>query len=176
VVARCQEIESLLKEAKVRVHFDNRDHYTPGYKFNHWELRGVPLRLNIGPRDVAGNVVEIARRDTMEKIRGVNMASLVNEVSGLLTAVQKNIFDKAIAFRKTNTVKVSSYAEFKQVLEKGNVFIECHWDGTNEDEGKIKDETKATIRAIPFNFEPVEGKCFYTGKPTTRRVVFARSY
>jgi prolyl-tRNA synthetase len=176
VVARCQEIENLLKEAKVRVHFDNRDHYTPGYKFNHWELRGVPLRLNIGPRDVASNVVEIARRDTLEKIRGVAMAGLVNEISGLLTAVQKNIFDKAIAFRKTNTVKVGSYAEFKQVLEKGNVFIECHWDGSNEDEGKIKDETKATIRAIPFNFEPVEGKCFYTGRPTTRRVVFARSY
>ncbi len=106
VVARCQEVEKMLVEAKIRVHFDNRDNYTPGYKFNHWELRGVPLRLNIGPRDVANNVVEIARRDTMEKIRGVNLASLVNEVSGLLTAVQKNIFEKALAFRKTNTVKV----------------------------------------------------------------------
>jgi prolyl-tRNA synthetase len=176
VVARCQEIETLLKEAKIRVHFDNRDNYTPGYKFNHWELRGVPLRLNIGPRDVANNVVEIARRDTMEKIRGVNQVSLVNEVSGLLTAVQKNIFDKALAFRKTNTIKVSSYAEFKEVLEKGNQFIECHWDGTSDDEGKIKEETKATIRAIPFDTQPIEGKCFYTGKPTTRRVVFARSY
>jgi len=176
VVARCQEIEKELLAAKVRVHFDNRDNYTPGFKFNHWELRGVPLRLNIGPKDVAGNVVEIARRDTMEKIRGVAQAGLVNEISGLLTAVQKNIFEKALAFRKNNTVKVSSYDEFKKTLEKGNVFIEVHWDGSTEDEGKIKDETKATIRAIPFNFEPVEGKCFYTGKTTTRRVVFARSY
>jgi prolyl-tRNA synthetase len=176
VVAKCLEIEKMLNEAKIRVHFDNRDNYTPGYKFNHWELRGVPLRLNIGPKDVANNVVEIARRDTMEKIRGVNQAGLVNEVSGLLTAVQKNIFDKALAFRKTNTIKVSSYSELKQALEKSNQFFECHWDGTSDDEAKIKEETKATIRAIPFNFEPVEGKCFYTGKPTTRRVIFARSY
>ncbi|MBS2006923.1 MAG: proline--tRNA ligase [Cyanobacteria bacterium SZAS TMP-1] len=176
VVARCQEVEKLLQEAKVRVHFDNRDNYTPGYKFNHWELRGVPMRLNIGPKDVAGNVVEIARRDTGEKIRGVAQAGLVNEISGLLTAIQKNIFEKALAFRKNNTVKVGSYDEFKQVLEKGNVFIETHWDGSSDDEGKIKEETKATIRAIPFNFEPVEGKCFYTGRPTSKRVIFARSY
>ncbi|MBU6452583.1 MAG: proline--tRNA ligase [Cyanobacteria bacterium REEB67] len=176
VVARCEEIKALLAAEKIRVEFDNRDNYTPGYKFNHWELRGVPLRLNIGPRDVANNVVEIARRDTMEKIRGVAQGGLVNEISGLLVAIQKNIFDKALAFRQTNTVKVSTYDEFKKVLEKGNVFIETHWDGSSDDEGKVKEETKATIRAVPFNFEPVEGKCMLTGRPTTRRVIFARSY
>jgi prolyl-tRNA synthetase len=176
VVARCEEIKTLLAAEKIRVEFDNRDNYTPGYKFNHWELRGVPLRLNIGPRDVANNVVEIARRDTMEKIRGVAQVGLVNEISGLLIAIQKNIFDKALAFRQTNTVKVSTYDEFKKVLDKGNVFIETHWHGTSEEEGKVKEETKATIRAVPFNFEPVEGKCMLTGRPTTKRVIFARSY
>jgi prolyl-tRNA synthetase family I len=176
VLGRCNEIFAELKKAGIRVHLDDRDNCTPGFKFNHWELRGVPLRLNIGPRDVAGNVVEIARRDTSEKIRGVAQAGLVNELTGLLSAVQKNIFDKALAFRQSKTVKAASYDELKKILSESNVFVECHWDGSSEDEGKIKEETKATIRAIPFAFEPVQGTCMYTGKPTTRRVIFARSY
>ena len=94
----------------------------------------------------------------------------------MLSAVQKNIFDKALAFRQSKTVKAASYDELKKILSESNVFVECHWDGSSEDEGKIKEETKATIRAIPFAFEPVQGTCMYTGKPTTRRVIFARSY
>jgi prolyl-tRNA synthetase len=176
VLGRCNEIFAELKKAGIRVHLDDRDNCTPGFKFNHWELRGVPLRLNIGPRDVAGNVVEIARRDTSEKIRGVAQAGLVNELTGLLSAVQKNIFDKALAFRQSKTVKAASYDELKKILSESNVFVECHWDGSGDDEGKIKEETKATIRAIPFAFEPVQGTCMYTGRPTTRRVIFARSY
>lgn len=178
VLDRTAEIAAELKAAGIRVHLDDRDNCTPGFKFNHWELRGVPLRLNIGPKDIAANVVEIARRDTSEKIRGVAQAGLVNELKGLLEAVQKNIFEKALAFRKSKTVKASSYDELKQILSKENVFVECHWDGSGDDEGKIKEETKATIRAIPFAYssEPVEGKCMYTGRTTTRRVIFARSY
>jgi prolyl-tRNA synthetase len=177
VLKSCNEIFSTLKEAGIRVHLDDRDNYTPGFKFNHWELRGVPLRLNIGPKDVANNVVEVARRDTAEKIRGVSQNGLANELSGLLSAIQKNIFEKALAFREKNTVRVESYDEFKAVLAKGNNgFIECHWDGSGDDEGKIKEETKATIRVIPFAWGPTPGKCMYTGRPTTQRVIFARSY
>ena len=125
---------------------------------------------------MANNVVEIARRDTGEKIRGVSQVGLTNEVAGLLVAIQKNIFDKAIEFRKQNTSTAADYAEFKNViLEKGG-FVEVYWDGTGDDEGKIKEETKATIRCIPFKQDQPEGKCMYTGKPTTRRAIFAKAY
>lgn len=177
VLENCNTLFSTLKEAGIRVHLDDRDNYTPGFKFNHWELRGVPLRLNVGPKDVANNVVEIARRDTAEKIRGVSQNGLTNELSGLLTAIQKNIFDKALALREKNTHRVETYDQFKEVLARGNNgFIECHWDGSSDDEGKIKEETKATIRVIPFAWEPKPGKCMYTGRETTQRVIFARAY
>lgn len=174
VLEKCNQIAKDLKDV-ARVHVDSRDNLTPGFKFNHWEQKGVPMRLNIGPKDVANNVVEIARRDTGEKIRGVSQSGLTNEVAGLLAAIQKNIFDKALEFRKQSTSTAADYAEFKNVIEKGG-FVEVYWDGNGDDEGKIKDETKATIRCIPFKQDQPEGKCMLTGRPTSRRAVFARAY
>ncbi|HEY9732281.1 MAG TPA: proline--tRNA ligase [Drouetiella sp.] len=175
VLAKCQQIADDLKDV-ARVHIDNRDNLTPGFKFNHWEQKGVPMRLNIGPKDVANNVVEIARRDTGEKIRGVSQAGLTNEVAGLLVAIQKNIFDKALEFRKQNTSTAADYDEFKKVIADKGGFVEVYWDGSGDDEGKIKEETKATIRCIPFNQGQAQGKCMLTGRPTSRKAVFAKAY
>lgn len=169
-----RRIEKELAE-HFRVHFDDRDNYTPGFKFNHWEQKGVPVRINIGPKDIANEVVEIARRDTREKIRGVRQAGLVNELSGLLDQVQKSIYDNALAFRQKNTVSVKTYEELKQVLDGKNVFVEAFFDGDGNDEGKIKDELKATVRCIPFD-QSEEGECLLTGRKTKRKVVFARAY
>jgi prolyl-tRNA synthetase len=176
VLANCKEIQSKLKGVSVRCHLDDRDNFTPGYKFNHWELRGVPIRLNIGPKDVANNVVEIVRRDTGEKIRGVGQANITNEIEGLLGAVQKSMFERAKTFRQQNTVEISSYDQFKEVLKENNRFLECYFDGNSEDEGKIKEETKATVRVIPFDNGKEEGTCMYTGRKTKRKVIFAKSY
>jgi prolyl-tRNA synthetase len=175
VSAKCKEIAAALKPV-ARVHFDDRDNYTPGFKFNHWEQKGVPVRLNIGPKDVANNVVEIARRDTGEKIRNVSQVSLTNEIAGLLVQIQKSIFDRAFKFRQDNTVQVETYAQLKKALEEKNLFVETYWAGTSADEAKIKEETKATIRCIPFEPAAQEGKCMYTGAATRTRAVFARSY
>lgn len=172
---KCRQILEELK-GSMRVHLDDRENYTPGFKFNHWEQRGVPIRLNIGPRDVANNVVEIARRDTGEKIRNVSQSALNNELTGLLTAIQKNIFDKALAFRKANTVTVENYQEFQEVLKERNCLIETYWDGSSADEATIKEATKATIRVIPFDQEPKEGRCVFTNKLCSRKVIFARAY
>lgn len=175
VTAKCREIETMLNP-HARVHFDARDNYTPGFKFNHWEQKGVPLRLNIGPKDVANNVVEIARRDSGEKIRNVSQSSLIEEVPALLATIQKAIFERALKFRADNTVSVSSYDEFKKVLAEKNVFVEAYWAGSSDDEGQVKDETKATIRCIPFAQSNSEGNCMLTGKPTNIKAIFARSY
>lgn len=178
VTNHCRTLAKELLDAKFRVHFDDRDNLTPGFKFNHWEQKGVPVRLNIGPKDIANQVVEIARRDTGEKIRGVRQAGLIPELSGLLDQVQKSIFENALEYRKKNTVSVKTYDEFKQALDGKNVFIECYFDGNGDDEGKIKDEMKATVRTIPFaeTGESEEGECMYTGRKTKRKVVFARAY
>lgn len=175
VLTRCQEIVEQLKPS-IRVHLDARDNYTPGFKFNHWELKGVPIRLNVGPKDVSNNVVEVARRDTGEKIRNVSQSGLLNELNGLLTAVQQSMFNRALELRQKNTFKAKDYSEFKQLLADRNCFIEAYWAGTGADEGKVKDETKATIRVIPFNQSNEEGACILTGKPTTRKVIFGRAY
>lgn len=175
VTEYCNKIMDELKDT-FRIHFDDRDNHTPGFKFNHWEQKGVPIRLNIGPKDVANNVVEIARRDTREKIRGVSQPGLKNELLGLLDDVQKSIFQSALKYREDNTVSVKTYDEFKKVLDSKNVFIETYWAGSSEDENKIKTDTKATIRCIPFEPYENEGACMYTGKPTTQKAVFARAY
>jgi prolyl-tRNA synthetase len=175
VLNRCQELVNQLSPS-IRVHLDARDNYTPGFKFNHWELKGVPIRLNIGPRDVASNVVEVARRDTGEKIRNVSQNGLVNELNGLLTAVQQSMFNRALEMRQKNTFKASTYDEFKKLLTDRNCFIETFWAGTTADEAKVKDETKATIRVIPFDQPQEEGKCMLTGKPTKTKVIFGRAY
>jgi len=175
VLSKCKQIAEDLK-AVARVHLDERDNLTPGFKFNYWEQKGVPVRLNIGPKDIANNVVEIARRDTGEKIRGVSQLSLINEVSGLLIAIQKNIYDKALAFRKASTSTAADYAEFQKVIAEKGGFVEVYWDGSSEDEAKIKEQTKATVRCIPFAQSGGPGSCMYTGKPTSRKVIFAKAY
>lgn len=175
VLDKCHAIAADLKSV-ARVHVDSRDNLTPGFKFNYWEQKGAPMRLNIGPKDVANNVVEVARRDTGEKIRGVSQEGLVAEVESLLEKIQKNIFEKALEFRKQSTSQVSTYDEFKKVVSDKGGFVEVFWDGSGDDEGKIKEETKATIRCIPFNQGDTEGKCMYTGRATKRKAIFARAY
>ncbi len=175
VIERCKKIEQELKES-FRVHLDDRDNYTPGFKFNHWEQKGVPVRLNIGPKDVEKNVVEVVRRDNGAKMRDVAEASLKSEMEQLLNTVQNALFDRALSFRKDNTVSVDTYDELKEALSRKNCFVEAYWAGSSQDEGKIKDETKATIRTIPFDQHNPPGKCLYTGHPTTQKVIFARAY
>jgi prolyl-tRNA synthetase len=175
VLERCKQIEEQLKD-QVRVHLDSRDNYTPGFKFNHWEVRGVPVRLNIGPKDVANNVVEIAIRYSGEKVRGVAQDGLVKHVVDLLDKVQKDMFERALDFRAKNTHKIDSYDGFKKQLDENNGFIETHWCEDGDCELKIKEETKATIRVMPFDWKPSPGKCVRCGKDTQKRVVFARAY
>ncbi|PKP52586.1 MAG: proline--tRNA ligase [Bacteroidetes bacterium HGW-Bacteroidetes-1] len=171
---KSREIKKQLEAVGVRVKFDDRDTQKPGYKFSEWELKGVPLRLAIGPRDLENGTVEIARRDTLEK-EMLQMQNIDQKVVHLLEKIQKNLYQKALDFRTANTFKVDSWNEFLEQIEKGG-FILAHWDGTPETEQQIKEETKATIRLIPLEGEKENGKCVYSGKPSSGRVVFARAY
>jgi prolyl-tRNA synthetase len=168
-------IVSKLRDMNIDVKFDDNDKKKPGWKFAEYELKGVPVRLAIGPRDVQNGTVEVARRDTLEK-KVVPMEGVEKYIQGLLNEIQENIYNKALNFRAENTTKVDSYDEFKKVLKEKGGFILAHWDGTDETEQRIKDETKATIRCIPLESEPEEGKCMVTGKPSKQRVVFAVAY
>jgi prolyl-tRNA synthetase len=173
-----EKVNSLKKEllAKgISVKFDNRETHTPGWKFADYELKGVPLRIAIGPRDMENGTAEVARRDTKEK-KVYPLEGLVTQVESLLEDIQQNIYQKAFAFRQANTTKVDTYQEFKELLDSKGGFFLAHWDGTPETEDKIKEETKATIRCIPMDAEAEEGKCIYSGKPSSRRVLFARAY
>jgi prolyl-tRNA synthetase len=172
------KIEPLIKELRARgisVKFDNRDTQTPGWKFAEYELKGVPIRLAVGPRDLDNNTVELARRDTKEK-KVYSLDNLAGQIETLLEDMQRSIYQKALAFREANTTRVDDYQTFKEVLDGKGGFIAAHWDGTPETEEKIKDETKATIRCIPLDAPEEAGRCVYTGKPSTRRVLFARAY
>ena len=133
------------------------------------------MRITIGPRDIEQGTVEVARRDTLEK-EVLQLTDIENKVVHLLDQIQMNLYDRAFAFRENNTFRVDSWDEFKQVLDDKGGFISAHWDGTAETEGKIKEETKATIRVIPLDNPPEAGKCIYSGKPSTQRVIFARAY
>jgi len=175
VLTKCKEILLELKKS-IRVHMDTRDNYTPGFKYNYWEQKGVPVRLSIGPKDVANGVVEVVRRDTGEKNRGMKQAGLADELKQLLDSIQINMFDRALQMRKDNTFFAKDYDEFKRILSDKHAFVEAFWDGSNDDEGKIKDETKATIRVILFQSNDEEGPCMLTGRKTKRKVVFARAY
>ncbi|MAL58410.1 MAG: proline--tRNA ligase [Flavobacteriaceae bacterium] len=170
-----KELMAELRSLGIRVKFDNRDTHKPGWKFNEYELKGVPVRIAIGPKDVENGTVEVARRDTLSKemMKKSEAASAIKE---LLDEIQKNLFTKAIDFRKENTTEVSSYAEFKEVLESKGGFILAHWDGTPETEEQIKNETKATIRCIPIDADEASGSCMVTGKPSARKVIFAKAY
>lgn len=171
---KAKEIKHNLEKLGLSVKYDDRDNFTPGWKFNEYEFKGFPVRLAIGPRDLENGTVEVARRDTLTK-EIMSMEGLEAKVADLLEQIQGNLFDRALRFREANTRKVNSWEEFKEEIEKGG-FLLAHWDGTPETEEKIKEETKATIRLIPLNPEPEPGKCIYTGKPSPHRVVFARSY
>ncbi len=177
LLAITQKVNSIKKELEaqgVSVKFDNRDTLKPGFKFAEWELKGVPLRLAIGMRDIQNNTIEIARRDTKEK-KSISMDGIVSEVNILLTDIQQNLYSKANSFKLSKTKNVNSKEEFLQVMDEGG-FALAHWDGSSETEEKIKEEYKATIRCIPLNNLQEDGICFYTGLPSKERVVFARAY
>ena len=158
----------------ISVKYDNADNKRPGFKFADSELKGVPVRLVIGARDIANGTIEVMRRDTLEKT-SEPLQGIEERVSRLLEEIQQNIYQKALRHREEMTFKVDTWDEFKEQIEKGG-FILAHWDGTTETEEKIKEETKATIRCIPLDAPEEEGRCIYTGKPSRRRVIFARNY
>ena len=163
-----------LRAMGISVKFDNNDNKKPGWKFAEYELKGVPVRLAIGARDLENGTVEVARRDTLTK-ETVQMEGIENYIAELLKDIQATIFKKAVDFRASVTREVNSYDEFKVEIEKGG-FLMCHWDGTPETEEKIKEETKATIRCIPLDGDKTPGTCMVTGKPSAQRVVIARAY
>ena len=174
ILDRMADMKSKLVAAGITVKIDDRDNLRSGFKFAEWELKGVPVRIAMGPRDLQNGTVEIARRDTLTK-ESVGQEGLENRIAALLDEIQENIYNKALKFREENTFKVDDYKTFKEKIEEGG-FLMCHWDGTSETEEKIKDETKATIRCIPIDAEEEDGFCIYSGKPSKRRVIFARAY
>lgn len=170
------DIKAKLEQLGISVKYDDRDTHKPGWKFAEYELKGVPLRIAMGPRDLENGTVEIARRDTLEKQIYQANDELPQMIKNLLDTIQKDIYNKAYRFREEKTVRVDSYDEMKKILESEGGFISAHWDGTAETEAKIKEETKATIRCIPLNTDKEEGKCIYSGKPSSQRVIFAKAY
>ncbi len=176
IVERMSQIKAELEKGGVSVKIDDRDTLRPGFKFAEWELKGVPVRIAMGPRDLAGGTLEIARRDTLEK-SSISQEGVAEHIEKLLKDIQENMYNKALAFRDANVRKVDSWDEFKEEIKKGG-FLLCHWDGTTETEERIKEETKATIRCIPVDSYVCEeeGRCIYTGKPSHRRVIFSISY
>ncbi|NKI27351.1 proline--tRNA ligase [Arenibacter sp. 6A1] len=173
-----EKVNPLVKELRAKgisVKYDNRDTHKPGFKFNEYELKGVPVRLAIGQRDLENGTYEVARRDTLTK-ETVNADEVVAKIEFLLEDIQKSIYKKAYDFRENNITEVNSYEEFKTVLETKPGFISAHWDGTEETEERIKEETKATIRCIPLEAKEEAGSCMVTGKPSAKRVLFAKAY
>ena len=175
VLNHAKKLYEYLNAAGIRVKLDDRDTHTPGYKFNDYELKGVPIRLGIGPKDIEKGTVELARRDNLTK-SFIPQDDLASHVKNLLSEIQSNLFDRALAFRDSHITVCDSYTDFKKVLDSKGGFISAHWDGTEETEMKIKQETKATIRCIPIDTEKEEGKCIYSGNPSSQRVLFAKAY
>ncbi|MFK8059358.1 MAG: proline--tRNA ligase [Polaribacter sp.] len=164
-----------LRKKGISVKFDDRDTYRPGAKFAEYELKGVPVRIAIGNRDLENGTLEIARRDTFEK-RTINQTDAVSFIENLLEEIQENLYTKAINFRKEHTTVVDDFKEFKKAIKNTGGFVSAHWDGTEETEDRIKEYTKATIRCIPNDAKEEEGLCVLTGKPSTKRVLFAKAY
>ena len=175
IVARFEVIAAELKKRGISVKIDDRDNVRSGFKFADYELKGVPVRLAMGPRDMENGTIELARRDTLTK-QTVSQEGLEDLIESLMTEIQENIFQKALSYRNSMITKVDSWDEFKRILEEKGGFISAHWDGTPETEQAIKDATKATIRCIPVDAEPEEGVCVFSGKPSHCRVLFAKSY
>ena len=172
---KANEIKAALEGLGISVKYDDRNTHKPGWKFNEYEFKGVPVRIAIGPRDLAKGVVEVARRDTLEKTSypSDDIGTVIKE---MLEHIQQSMFAKAVAFREENTTEVATFDEFKKVLNEKGGFIKAHWDGTAETELKIKQETKATIRCIPLEGDSTPGKCMYSGEPSSQMVVFAKAY
>lgn len=176
IVRKMEELKASLEKAGLLVKIDDRDNVRSGFKFAEWELKGVPVRIAIGPRDLQNSTVEVARRDTLTK-EFLPQEGVVEHIVGLMDDIQANIYKKALDFRTKNTFVVDTWDDFKEKIEEGG-FLLCHWDGTKETEEKIKEQTKATIRCIPMDTDVMiePGKCVYSGRPSERRVIFARSY
>jgi prolyl-tRNA synthetase len=175
ISARVNVFVKQLRQKGISVKFDNRDTYRPGAKFAEYELKGVPVRIAIGSRDLESNTVEVARRDTLEK-NTISQDDVVSYIENLLEEIQENLFNRAIEHRTNHTTEVTTFDEFKDVIENKGGFVLAHWDGTEETEDKIKEITKATIRCIPNDAKLEEGKCVFTGNPSTRKVLFAKAY
>lgn len=173
--ATVNKIKTGLEAQGITVKYDDRDTHKPGFKFADYELKGIPVRLAIGPRDIENKTIEVARRDTLTK-ETIPVDSVIDYVPRLLNEIQENILKKAVRFKEENTFYVDKWEDFISTLDNTGGFIMAHWDGTAETEAKIKEETKATIRCIPFDSKEEDGKCIFSGKPSKRRVVFARSY
>jgi prolyl-tRNA synthetase len=172
---KAKEITDNLKKLGVRVKYDDNDNNRPGWKFAEYEMKGVPVRLALGARDLEKNVVEVARRDTKEK-KTVGLDGIAQYVDGLLLDIQHTLFNKAKTYQQQNITPADSWDEFEKLLDEKGGFIAAHWDGSAATEQTIKEKTKATIRCIPLNNKPEEGKCILTGKPSVQRVLFARAY
>ena len=175
ISAFVSELKKNLHKRSIRLKFDDRDTQRPGFKFAEYELKGVPLRVAIGSRDMKSETVELARRDTKTK-ETVPQEGLAERIEILLEEIQQNIYQKALKFRNENITKADSYDEFKRLLDEKPGFLSAHWDGTSETEQRIKEETKATIRCIPLDNPQEDGVCILSGKPSTQRVLFARAY
>ena len=177
ITQKANEIMLKLRAKGISVKFDNRDTHKPGWKFAEYELKGVPVRIAMGPRDLENNSVEIARRDTLTK-ETINLGEVAIDeyINDLLDTIQDAIFNKALNFREEMTTEVNSWEEFERMIEEKGGFLSAHWDGTNETEEKIKELTKATIRCIPLDRKEESGKCIFSGKPSQGRVYFARAY
>ncbi|GIR12855.1 MAG: proline--tRNA ligase [Cryomorphaceae bacterium] len=172
---KAEDIIKSLRAKGVSVKYDNRTSHKPGWKFNEYELKGVPLRIAIGPKDLEKGTVELARRDTLQK-QFMSMDEVSNLVPSLLTEIQEQLYNKALKYRDEHVTYVDDFDTFKELLDSKTGFFACHWDGTSQTEDKIKDLTKATIRCIPLDAIEEEGKCILTGAPSKRRVLFAKAY
>lgn len=172
---KADELIAEFKKKGISVKYDDRDTHKPGFKFAEWELKGVPVRIAIGPKDLENGTFEVARRDTLTK-EVVAATDAVNYIDDLLNEIQNNLFSKALKFREENITEVNSFDEFKEVLNTKGGFLLAHWDGTPETEERIKDLTKATIRCIPMDQKTEEGQCVFTGNPSKGRVLFAKAY
>jgi prolyl-tRNA synthetase len=173
--SKAKEIMQQLKSLGIRAKYDDNDNNRPGWKFAEYELKGVPVRIALGARDLQNNVVEIARRDTKEK-QTISLDGITAHVQQLLEEIQQNLFNRAKTYREEHITPANSWEEFEKLLDEKGGFISAHWDGTAETEEAIKEKSKATIRCIPLNNPQEEGKCILTGKPSTQRVLFARAY
>jgi prolyl-tRNA synthetase len=172
---KAHQLKKALEAKGLSVKYDDRDTHKPGWKFAEYELKGFPVRIAMGPRDIENNTVEVARRDTLTK-ETISADGLDNYVVKLLDTIQQSIYNKALIFRSENTFKADTWEQFVDIIENKGGFVSAHWDGTAETEAIIKDKTKATIRCIPFDVKKEAGKCIYSGKPSDKRVLFARAY